>query len=651
MALTGSNPFEIVDARSGNDLGKSTGIFIVYGDNTITPSAGTTATATTVNQATTAIVVNPLPFGGSAAIPNQFFGRIRYDTNLTGAYTLTFTNGGNSITEQAPAVGNATAPPFASNVTISGASLNPTFQWAYPTGSIDGVFFDVFDKSQLNLAGTGPNLVYSKTLTGTTNSWTIPNALAGGLSLITGHQYVVDIYGVKARNSALQLNNPNSLAWSESFFDFTPLPGTTPQVSLPTVNASTGAYQFSATVVAGQTIFIDPAVAIGYTYQIGAGDPNFASVTLPSIQTSSYTVDYTRNGIAQTASVAPGAVFTFPTGGVAAFTVTGVNPALLLNPANSSAFVTGLTFTASGTFTGTQTPLTSTGTSQHGSHDQFVVFNNNGSLHVEDKVGGQDQTQTLSSGNVITFTDGTGVFDPTGTAEDVARLYNALLQRAPDVAGLMAWTASIDDSHVPLSDVANSFATSPEFIQTYGSLSDDSFVQKLYLNALGRPAEAAGEQAWDDALASGMSRGQVAQGFAESPENRANTASIAGDKNDAEAYRLYKAALARTPDQAGQLAWSSALASGATPSQVAQGFVDSAEFQQKYGALSTQDFVSTLYQNALGRTADVPGLQAWTSALQGGMSKADVVVGFSDSSENRAQTASATHDGWVFIHA
>jgi hypothetical protein len=287
----------------------------------------------------------------------------------------------------------------------------------------------------------------------------------------------------------------------------------------------------------------------------------------------------------------------------------------------------------------------------HGAHYQYIVADNNGSLVAQDSITGRDGTQTLPANTVLTFTDGTGVYDPTGTAEDVARLYQALLQRAPDAPGLVAWTASIDNSHVPISAVANSFATSPEFIQTYGSLSDDGFVQRLYQNALGRPAEAAGEQAWDNALASGMSRGQVAQGFAESAENRINTRSIAGDKNDAEAYRLYKAALARAPDQAGQLAWSSVLASGATPSQVAQGFIDSAEFQLKYEALSTQDFVSTLYQNALSRPADAAGLQAWTSALQGGMSKADVVVGFSDSLENRVQTASATHDGWVFIHA
>jgi hypothetical protein len=40
----------------------------------------------------------------------------------------------------------------------------------------------------------------------------------------------------------------------------------------------------SAVSVPGrQTIFIDPFVAIGYDYAIGAGDPNFASVRLPNV--------------------------------------------------------------------------------------------------------------------------------------------------------------------------------------------------------------------------------------------------------------------------------------------------------------------------------------------------------------------------------
>jgi hypothetical protein len=56
--------------------------------------------------------------------------------------------------------------------------------------------------------------------------------------------------------------------------------------------------------------------------------------------------------------VLPETVFDFPTGGVGAFTVTGIDPADGLDPADTTAFITGLTFVADGTFTGTQTPIT-----------------------------------------------------------------------------------------------------------------------------------------------------------------------------------------------------------------------------------------------------------------------------------------------------
>lgn len=34
-------------------------------------------------------------------------------------------------------------------------------------------------------------------------------------------------------------------------------------------------------VLAGQTYYIDPVVAVGYDYAIGLGDPNFQSALLP----------------------------------------------------------------------------------------------------------------------------------------------------------------------------------------------------------------------------------------------------------------------------------------------------------------------------------------------------------------------------------
>ena len=72
---------------------------------------------------------------------------------------------------------------------------------------------------------------------------------------------------------------------------------------------------------------------------------------------------------------------------------------------------------------------------------------------------------------------------------------------------------------------------------------------------------------------------------------------------------------------------------------------------QKFGTLASGDFVAALYNNVLHRAPDASGLQFWVNAMNQGTSQANVLVGFSDSLENRMQTAAATHDGWVFIHA
>jgi hypothetical protein len=41
--------------------------------------------------------------------------------------------------------------------------------------------------------------------------------------------------------------------------------------------------------------------------------------------------------------IAPGGTFDFPTGGVTSFDVSGINPTPMLNPDDTTAFITGLT--------------------------------------------------------------------------------------------------------------------------------------------------------------------------------------------------------------------------------------------------------------------------------------------------------------------
>ena len=74
-------------------------------------------------------------------------------------------------------------------------------------------------------------------------------------------------------------------------------------------------------------------------------------------------------------------------------------------------------------------------------------------------------------------------------------------------------------------------------------------------------------------------------GFSDSLENKLNTQGTIGDPNMDEAYRLYQAALERTPDTPGLGAWTAQLDSGISPLQVAQGFVSSNEFAGLFAGL------------------------------------------------------------------
>jgi hypothetical protein len=118
---------------------------------------------------------------------------------------------------------------------------------------------------------------------------------------------------------------------------------------------------------------------------------------------------------------------------------------------------------------------------------------------------------------------------------------------------------------------------------------------------------------------------------------------------------LYQGALGRGPS-AGELSyWSNIFANGVSAADqsqglthalaqssggfngsmsVADGFLQSAEFQTKYGSLDNAAFVNQVYENALHRPADAAGAQYWDNVLNTGtMTKAMVLVGISESGE------------------
>ena len=82
--------------------------------------------------------------------------------------------------------------------------------------------------------------------------------------------------------------------------------------------------------------------------------------------------------------------------------------------------------------------------------------------------------------------------------------------------------------------------------------------------------------------------------------------------------------------------------------QMADAFVHSAEFTNKYGALSNAQFINQLYLNVLDRTPDAPGL-AWNlNLLNTTLTRADMLNGFSESAENQINLIGQIQDGIWF---
>lgn len=118
-----------------------------------------------------------------------------------------------------------------------------------------------------------------------------------------------------------------------------------------------------------------------------------------------------------------------------------------------------------------------------------------------------------------------------GTAGVVYRLYEAAFDRTPDLQGLSHNIRLVDDGQVDLVSLADAFVGSTEFIDRYGeNAGNQTLVTALYNNVLDRDPDQAGLDGWVDLLASGqMDAGDVLIGFANSAENISNLAPLIED--------------------------------------------------------------------------------------------------------------------------
>jgi hypothetical protein len=102
----------------------------------------------------------------------------------------------------------------------------------------------------------------------------------------------------------------------------------------------------------------------------------------------------------------------------------------------------------------------------------------------------------------------------------LVRLYWAFFLRGPDKGGLEYWTKKLTGG-ATLSSVATQFAKSSEFQDTYGSVSNSTFVTMIYANIFDRQPDAGGLAFWTKRLDDHTkTRGQVMVNFSESSEGK-----------------------------------------------------------------------------------------------------------------------------------
>jgi len=227
----------------------------------------------------------------------------------------------------------------------------------------------------------------------------------------------------------------------------------------------------------------------------------------------------------------------------------------------------------------------------------------------------------------------------------IERFYMNILGRPSDEGGLNAWLDVINTQSA--SAVALGFLNSPEF-QNRG-LDDVAFVDILYRTLFDRAGDEGGTSYWLEQLGAGKLRDMVVWGFLRAGEFKTLSDSFgvtALSAADESAYgvkafteRFYTVVLGRHPDQAGFDGWVSGLsAQTLSGGDLAKAFFLSAEYVAQ--GTSDSNFVDTAYQAFFGRAADAAGNQGWLDVLSAGESREYVLNGFIGSAEFVALAAS-----------
>lgn len=336
------------------------GDFVNIGVNA-TPNPNTDAgigDSTTVSASQNGFgLVIPKTLGTAPAIFDRYNRLIPYNSGLTGPWQITVTNPyteNNEVTLNTNSIEDIEQLPFVNNVKLSGSGTDLVVTWDQPESvRVDAYSVYIWDPDT-------NEIIHTEFLPPDQMSFQVPEEFNNGTdSLTIGTGYLLTVEAREFQNIDGEEKN---VATSRKYLSFTPTEGAI-DAYLPTVDPS-GDYNFEVDVTAGTISYFDPLVSIGYDFLIGAGDPNFASVLLPSVGDdifdlwlfNEFDVAYD-SGFDLFSGVEFDFLAEIDLFGIDQFRILGIETSAGLDPSDATAFVAGLSFVSDGQFTGKMRPI------------------------------------------------------------------------------------------------------------------------------------------------------------------------------------------------------------------------------------------------------------------------------------------------------
>lgn len=161
-----------------------------------------------------------------------------------------------------------------------------------------------------------------------------------------------------------------------------------------------------------------------------------------------------------------------------------------------------------------------------GSYEQWVWSTDGDKVEMINGVGSPNAVEARNI-DFISFINAVGnetsvVVTENQDQANAMRLYQGLFDRSADLGGAQNWLTAIDIGFTDV-QVAQAFLSSPEFTDTWGTLTNEQYVELLYQNSFNRDADPQGLANWTAAIDMGLlSRAQVAVAIVGSPEGQAS---------------------------------------------------------------------------------------------------------------------------------